>query len=127
MKKMLTDELTSDNSASVVNYSLRQVFSYLKWKMTKHPNEISETDRRIIESRDFSKFLSLSPDTCKYTKAQMKEYIEMLWKKSLENELYQDGQNEIPTPTCKPLILNSSVNRQVEVLTLSLLYNNNLL
>jgi hypothetical protein len=128
MKKMLNDELTNhSNSGSVVNHSLRQVYNYLKWKVRKHGQGINENDKAIIESGNISEFLSLSPETCKYTKAQMEEYTVMLWRKSLENEFLQDGLNVIPIPTCKPLLLDSSTSRQVEVLTLSLMYDNNLL
>ena len=55
------------------------------------------------------------------------KYIEHLWKKALENEFQQDGRWNVPNPTCKSIYIRRSTVREVEVLALSLLYDNNLL
>ena len=128
MKELLATELAKENHLQgEVHHSLRQVFKFLKWKKLNYSDKISEPDTDIIESVNIPAFLTLSQDSCKYSKDMINRYIEHLWKKSIDNEFLQNGHSTLPHPTIKPLPLNRSITREVEVLSLSLLYEQNLL
>ena len=50
-----------------------------------------------------------------------------MWKASVQNEYLLDGHNILPNPTTRPINVGRGTTREIEVLTLSLLYDNNLL
>ena len=57
----------------------------------------------------------------------MNKYVEYLWKESVHNEYLLGGHNILPYPTTQPITMDAGTSRELEVLTLSLLYDNNLL
>lgn len=130
LKEFLIVELESEDdmrSRSVMHHPVRQVMKFLMWKITVYPESVSEIDKQKIESKNVEEFLHLDPHSCKYTKSMMDKYIEHLWKSSVQNEYLLEGHNILPIPTSHPLKIDRGVTREEEVLTLSLLYDNNLL
>ena len=57
----------------------------------------------------------------------MQQFTELLWQDSLNNRLMMEGWSSTPTVSCDPLPIPIGVNREIEVLVMSLMYKNNLL
>ena len=57
----------------------------------------------------------------------MNKYTEYLWKSSIQNQYQLDGHSILPTPIAQPLPIAVGTPRDIEVLTFSLFYENNLL
>ena len=110
-----------------IQFSLRAVFKFLKWKIQIKPGDFTTMDVDIINQNNFAKFNDLSQKCCNYTKTQITQYTELLWEESIRNEFQLEGRNIIPKPSCKPLVLSSDLNRTKEVKLMSLFYENNLL
>ena len=128
LREFIAEEVTSEDAGRCdTQHALRQVMSFLKWKKTNYPESVTDTDERRIYSRDITEYLSLSRRTCKYTKAMMTRYTEHLWKISLQNEFLLEGHSILPDPTMTPLPISRGTPRDVEVLAMSVLYENNLL
>jgi hypothetical protein len=126
LRDLIETELRN-NQGSAVYHSIRQVFRFLKWKLQNYPESIMEEDENIIHSGNLEGFFKISPASCKYTKAIVVKYTESLWKKSIRNELQQDGQCVIPDPQCKPIQLPPGLTREEEVMVMSMMYPNNTL
>ena len=124
LRDFVKEEVKSNES--VVNYILRQVFKFLKWKILNSEN-IPHNDKIIIQSGNLEKYFELSPNTCKYTKTMMNRYTEYLWNNKIKNELQGEGFDTIPTAKCTPIPIPSEATREEEVLVMSLFYPNNLL
>ena len=84
-------------------------------------------DLDIINQNNFASFHLLSKKSGEYTKTIMMQYTELIWEESLRNEFHLEGRNIIPKPSCKALLLSSSMDRTNEVKLMSLFYENNLL
>ena len=48
LKEFIQMELNAENKASEVHHSLKQVYRYLTWKISKHPKYFTSADRDII-------------------------------------------------------------------------------
>ena len=112
---------------NLVSHSLRKVYKYLKWKLETFPQTITNGDDVIINNNNVEEFFMISPASCKYTKGIMTKYAEHLWYKSLQNEIYLDGQNIVLEPKCLPIPIPKEMNRNEEVMMVSMMYPNNLL
>lgn len=121
-------QITSSNSIpSDMHNIFRSVFKFLRWKLQRRPEQVSQEDQIIIQQSDFTKFHLLSRSCGLYTKDLMKKYTELLWSASTENEFLNEGQSVIPKPSCTPLYLNPNTDRKTEVLIMSVFYDNNLM
>ena len=130
LKDFLTEELESETdmrSRSVVYHPIKQVMKFLNWKIKVYPESVSEIDKQKIETKNVEEFLHLDQNSCKYTKSMMDKYVEHMWKSSVQNEYLLEGHSVIPNPSARPLSIDRGTNREEEVLTLSFLYDNNLM
>ena len=125
LRKLIEEEI--QNNESKVNYVIRQVFKFLKWKLLNRPDDITHNDQVIIQSGNLEQYFKLSPNTCKYTKTMMTNYTEYLWNNKVKNELQGEGLSIIPVAKCTPIPIPKEANREEEVLIMSLFYPNNLL
>ena len=116
-----------DNPRGAEYHSIRQVFNYLKWKLQNYPESIFDMDIDIIDSGNIEEYFNILPQSCKYTKGNMVKYTEYLWKSSITNELQQEGWGITPEPKCTPVPTDIGLNRQEEVMVMSMLYPNNTL
>ena len=119
--------ISSHDTSPELLIPLRSVFKFLKWKILVKPEDFSENDKTIISQNDFSKFYLLTQNSCKYTKAVITQYTELLWEDSLRNEFLAEGHSTLPKPSCKPLMIKKNLNRTKEVKLMSMFYENNLL
>ena len=130
LKEFIAKELNVEDNArntSEIKHSVRQAMKFLKWKNLTYPERTGEGDAVKVDNLDCTEFLNLKPTTCKYTKDIITKYVEHLWRKSVQNEFLLEGHAVLPTPTTQPLPIDREINREVEVLMLSLFYDNNLL
>ena len=125
LRQLLLSEL-QNNPDTTVSHSIRQVFKFLKWKLTNYPKSVCTTDINIIENSKLENFFDISPNSCKYTKTVIIKYTEYLWKKTLQNQLQLEGHNYILDPKCSPIQI-PKLSREEEVLLISMFYPNNLL
>ena len=126
LKDFIRIELACEQ-ASDVHRSIKQVLAFLKWKSRFYPGSVNEEDKLKIESGKIEEFLNLSPETCKYTKAIVNKFIEHKWQKCIQNEFQLEGFANAPRPKCSPLPISTTASRDLEVLTMSMMYPNNLL
>ena len=107
---------------------IRDVFSFLEWKINHSPAHFNEEDAAIIHGRQFSDFFNLSEKSCSYTQPMMKLYTEtVLWTASIRNQFQVDGYPIAPSPRCDIIPIPPETPRKMEVQLLSLLYKNNVL
>ena len=120
--------ITASNSIPADMHNMfRSVYKFLRWKLQSKPEDFSQEDQIIIQESDFTKFHLLSSSCGLYSKQLIKNYTELLWTASIENEFLNDGQSVIPKPSSTALQLNQGTDRKTEVLLMSLFYDNNLL
>ena len=123
--RFIMDECRSSNIA--VTNIIKEVYKFLAWKLELKPESFTESDKLIVMGRQFDAFDILSNTSCYYTKDLVNEYTEFLWQTSLQNRLQQMGERRAPIVTTKPIPIQLGINRQTEVLLLSLFYKQNLL
>ena len=127
LKETIKENLSSSNPPVELLNAIKSVYQFLQWKVKLNSEIVSEVDKDIITSRDFTRFHMLSPDSCKYTKGLITKYTESLWYDSLQNEFLCDGLQVVPKPNCAPLNIDSKIPRKEEVMLMSLFYKNNLM
>ena len=125
LRQLLQTEL-QNNPDATVSYSIRQVFKFLKWKLTNYPKSIRTEDVNVIENGQLENFFDISPESCKYTKLVIIKYTEHLWKRTFQNQLQLEGHNYTLDPKCSPIQI-PKLSREEEVLLISMFYPNNLL
>ena len=126
LKEYIRKELTSGQTGEV-HRSMKQVQAFLKWKSRLYPDCVNEDDKLKIESGLNEELLDVTPETCKYTKGMVNKFIEYKWQRSIQNEFQLEGFANVPRPKCSPLPISPRATREVEVLTMSIMYPNNLL
>ena len=57
----------------------------------------------------------------------MEQFTEVLWQECVKNQLMNEGWPSFPQVSCRPLPLPIGLDRELEVLVMSLFYPNNLL
>ena len=124
---IISHSLPENQTLVELQIALKQMFQFLNWKRNENTDHFSDNDLRVIERRDTSQFCTLSEKSCTYRKSDIRKYTELLWSNSIRNEYLADGYSIIPKPSCIPLPIASTINRESEVLLMSLLYENNLL
>ena len=106
---------------------MSEVFKFLRWKLAHYVDHFSELDKYIVNTNALDKFTKLSCKSCSYSKLCIKLYTENLWQGSVVNQWLCEGRNTIPQVSCDLVALNRFIPRNIETLTLSMLYPNNLL
>ena len=128
LKKYVKDCTNMSISQPVeMKKSLKDIFKFLKWKMSASPINFTESDRKIIDMQDHSKFCELTLKSCSYTKTMINKYIEKIWYDKLCNQGLVDGDQHIPVPKYQKLPIPRGTTRSDEVLLMSLFYPQNLL
>ena len=125
--RMLINKGIQPGPSKDLHGKLQQVFKFLQWKLMLSPECFTASDQIIVEENIVDYFADLSSTCCSYTKSMVKEYTEKLWQNSIQNKWLLNGSNIIPTVSCSSLVFKSSIPRNIETLTLSLFYPNNLL
>ena len=64
---------------------------------------------------------------CSYSKPLMKQYTESVWQGLINNQCQLEGCSAAPQVSLSKLVFPKDSSREVETLTLSLFYPNNLL
>lgn len=106
----------------------KDVFSFLDWKMARHPSHFNTNDCTIIRSKQYNQFTNLSVQSCTYTQNMIKLYTEtVLWQRSLRNQFQLEGYPTPPKPSCEKMPIPRNTSREKEVQLMSLFYKNNLL
>ena len=82
--KTIGDQLRCDladnlETSMVLKTELNGVFKFLTWKLGKFPEQFTDNDCNIINSKDHLKFTTLSSKACMYSKSIMNKYTESLW------------------------------------------------
>jgi hypothetical protein len=112
---------------STVQYYLRDMLKFLKWKSEFFNTAMNKEDLSIIARNDLYLLPHLSQDACKYTKSMVELFTEELWQENIQNQLASEGWPSAPNVSCSPLPISHGVKRDSEVLLISLLYRQNLL
>ena len=114
-------------SLSIINI-FKNIFKFLYWKLQNYENQFTAEDKTIIKDNAYDGFFHLSPKSCCYTPKMINKFMENeLWKPSLRSQFQIDGYANYPNPLCDPLPMPPNISRETEVMTMSLLYKNNLL
>ena len=96
--------------------------------MKKYPNQFNSEDLMIINNKNYTRFLHLSQQSCRYTKGMITSYTDtVLWLSKIQNQFQLDGYSSAPTPISGNIAIPRNTNRNTEVLLMSLFYKNNLL
>ena len=128
LQEFISSHITSENQQPLdLQIALKQVFKFLQWKMRLHDEHFTDSDKEKIQHKELSEFCTLSQKSCCYSKTDIQKYTELLWMESIRNEFMCEGHSILPKPSCQPLPLQNTINRETEVLLMSLLYENNLL
>ena len=106
--------------------AVKDVYHFLIWKLSFHPEEFTPNDIQIIKSKSYSDFFKLS-SAAFYNKSGMTLYTEHVWQLTLRNSFMLDGYTAFPSPSCTKLHLQIGLPRDTEVLLMSMFYDNNLL
>jgi len=113
-------------SCSPLTDAVKDVFHFLQWKLSSHPEGFTDNDSQIIENKSFDDFFLIS-DAASYSKSSMRLYTEYTWQQRLTNKFLLDGYALAPRPSCATLPLQKYLPREIEVLLMSMFYDNNLL
>ena len=126
-KEFISNTYDQNNkSPSVIHNHLKDLFSFLTWKLQQQPSQFSDHDMEIISNRHFNQYFELTRKSCTYTKDLMKKYTETLWKKALTNQFQTEGIAQSPNPSCSNIPIPAGTTRKAEVQMLQMLYKNNL-
>lgn len=107
--------------------AMKEVFKFLKWKLSVKPGDFSEEDERVVNRTEENHYFELSSKSCSYTKSLIKKYTEKIWYDKLTNQGLSEGDAHIPRPSCTKLPVPQNTPRQDEVLLMSMFYPQNLL
>ena len=128
-KEFLESIFNSDTQPPMVLIRIyKELFKFLDWKIKKYPKHFCEEDQVIINSKNYTRFLHLSQQSCKYTKTMITSYTDsVLWLPKIQNQFQLDGYASAPIPTSGNIPIPRNTDRKTEVLLMSLFYKNNLL
>ena len=107
--------------------AMKEVYMFLKWKLTRIPEAFTLTERMIIEGKEYDQFSAMSIKACCYSKGLITNYSEFLWQGYINNIYQMEGECRIPTVSCQSLHMPVYTTRDQEVLFMSLFYKNNLM
>ena len=106
--------------------NLKEVYKFLRWKLSLYPEQFNENDTDIIISGTVNRYSELSPKSCSYTKVNINAYTQVLWERSVKIEYQLEGKHHYPSPRCSNLPIPLNTSRESEVKLMSLFYPNNL-
>ena len=106
---------------------LKDVFRFLKWKLSQHANAFTVRDRYIVENRDYTCIPELSASSCLYSKALIKDFSMVLWQERLDSLANLYASDRPATACSEPIPIIRGTPRDTEVILLSMFYKNNLL
>ena len=107
--------------------AMKEVYLFLKWKLTRIPEAFTVNEKMIIEGKEYDQFSTLSVKACSYSKGLMRIYSEFMWQGYINNIYQIEGECRIPTVSCQSLHIPVYTTRDQEVLFMSLFYKNNLM
>ena len=107
--------------------AMKEVYKFLRFKLTRHPNDFTEEDADIISNQDIRHYCDLSHKSCSYTKNCIRKYTEVIWQEKLRNQSLVEGEGHIPRPSCSRLPVPLTTTREEEVILMSLMYPQNLM
>ena len=84
---------------AIIAHSLerfKDVFQFLLWKSSIHPEHFTSEDQNIINNHDLENFSCLSIKGCSYSKIDIKHYSEKLWQYSINSQYQLEGFTEAP-------------------------------
>ena len=127
LQDTLSNCLNSRNPPKEVKDGMKEVFKFLKWKISKNPHDFNEEDNRIISNNLLNNFDQLSNKSCNYTKSSIRKYTEAIWSHISKNQQIMNGELVLANPQRCPIPIPTDTDRKEEVLLLSLFYPNNLM
>ena len=128
LKEYVRSCLASEISQPVeLKTAMKEVYKFLKFKLTCHPKDFTAEDVIIISNQDISHYCELSPKSCTYTKGCIRKYTELIWQDKIRNQCLVEGEGHIPRPSCSRLPVPLNTTREEEVLLMSLMYPQNLM
>ena len=107
--------------------AMKEVYMFLKWKLTRIPEAFTLTERMIIEGKEYDQLSAMSIKACCYSKGLITNYSEFMWQGYINNIYQMEGECRIPTVSCQSLHMPVYTTRDQEVLFMSLFYKNNLM
>ena len=112
-----------------LNTQIKGIFKFLQWKLNldSYNNTFLETDKVIIESKDYGNFCKLSSMACWYNKHIMNHYMEHLWQEQVKTNLQLLGRSRVPKVSYSTIPFPYGTSRADQVKVMSLFYKNNLL
>ena len=122
LQDTLSTCLNSGNPPKEINEGMKEVFKFLKWKLSKSPQEFNMDDSRIISNNLINNFHQLSSKSCSYTKLNIRKYTEVIWSQISKNRQLMNGELAIANPQCTAIPIPIQTDRKDEVLLLSLFY-----
>ena len=125
--RFLIWELSTFGNCSALQAHLLNSFKFLKWKLSHHSDEVNAKDCQIFFTTSLCSFIEFSSKCCSYTKNIIKLYTEYVWQIRINKQWFLKGCAFSPSVSGDSECFNSFLNREIECLTLSLLYTNNLL
>ena len=127
LQDTLSNCLNGRNPPKEVKDGMKEVFKFLKWKISKSPQDFNEEDSRIISNNLLNYFDQLSIKSCSYTKSSIRKYTELIWSNISNNQQIMNGELVLAKPQRSPIPVPTHTDRKEEVLLLSLFYPNNLM
>ena len=117
-------QLTTESD--IMKLELGPTFKFLQWKIKNYPTKFTDSDIATITSKNATKYIELSSNSCSYTKRMIEKYTESLWQSTINNQYMAEGHPNIPIVTCEKLPI-PPIDRKMETLLLSHFYHNNLM
>ena len=92
LKEFILDTYDHSSKTPVtIHTQFKQLYQFLNWKLQEQPSKFTEQDIEIITNLRYDKYFDLTPKSCGYTQALMKNYTEILWNKVLKNQFQLEG------------------------------------
>ena len=128
LKEFILDTYDHSSKTPVtIHTQFKQLYQFLNWKLQEQPSKFTEQDIEIITNLRYDKYFDLTPKSCGYTQALMKNYTEILWNKVLKNQFQLEGYQEAPVAKCTNIPIPAGTPRSDEVHLFSLMYKNNVM
>ena len=105
---------------------MQSVFKFLNWKLRLCPENFTASESHIVSNNVFNQYMELSVKCCSYNQSLMQSFIEQKWQARVDNQWLLNGLALKPKVSCDSLPF-VRVNRDVETLSMSMFYQNNLL
>ena len=101
LRLLITD--TDNIKVPELRAAMKEVYMFLKWKLTRIPEAFTLTERMIIEGKEYDQFSAMSIKACCYSKGLITNYSEFMWQGYINNIYQMEGECRIPTVSCQSL------------------------